>query len=458
MSASPIVAWHVRSNLQLWVLPVAVLLFTGLTTGVFLVLWHQMAEERQRSELTHIAVLLSGRVDPAVMASSNDDAKGTLRRQLVAESRQLRLATGRETAIALLRVLPGGGFSPWFASGSATVVPSAEILASALSGAVTTRSGSALTVSVPVPDAARPAAVLVLETRTDGVLPPPRILGSLLAVVLAGLALARFSIWFVPRQQRRLSAQVEAERLAFLELTAHQLGAPLATFRWWLELLKDPAFGAGLTSEEIAFQVGEAVRRMESILQAMNDAHAVDVPNPPALETIASLEGLVRDAVTAAAPELKRRNQTAEVTALPVQSPVRVNAKLLSGVLQELLYNAISFSPPGSTIEVTVGPEGGRAKVAVADHGCGIPAGDLPHLFRKFARGSNAAVQKPVGNGLGLYLAKRIIESANGTIGIRSRAGKGTEVWFTLPFVKEEASSVAGAGGTGTTRRPARHG
>jgi signal transduction histidine kinase len=175
---------------------------------------------------------------------------------------------------------------------------------------------------------------------------------------------------------------------------------------------------------------------VESIITALNSAKNLSNTAGLHTETIVSFKDMIYQIVEANRSQLELRKQTVEVEVSNDLRPVEINTKLMAEVLQELLYNAISYSPNSSIIQIRVTSQGNNAQIEVIDHGIGIPAQDQGRIFSKFARGSNAAAQKPVGNGLGLYLAKGIIEKAGGSIAIRSSEGHGTTVTITLPFMK----------------------
>ncbi|MGI8553181.1 MAG: PAS domain-containing sensor histidine kinase [Dehalococcoidia bacterium] len=110
------------------------------------------------------------------------------------------------------------------------------------------------------------------------------------------------------------------------------------------------------------------------------------------------------------------------------------DAARLERVVANLLSNAIKYSGPSSAIHVTLAgnPAGGVAMLAVQDHGVGIPAADLPHIFEPYYRGSNVA-QKTAGTGIGLFGARALIEQQGGTLRLESTAGSGTTLTIRLP-------------------------
>jgi signal transduction histidine kinase len=110
-----------------------------------------------------------------------------------------------------------------------------------------------------------------------------------------------------------------------------------------------------------------------------------------------------------------------------------LDAVRLARVLDNLLDNAVKYSPRGGTVEVTIAREDGLAVLSVADHGEGIPAADLPHIFERYRRGRNVEGRIP-GTGIGLAGVQRIVELHDGTISVDSQVGGGTTFTLRLPL------------------------
>jgi signal transduction histidine kinase len=98
-----------------------------------------------------------------------------------------------------------------------------------------------------------------------------------------------------------------------------------------------------------------------------------------------------------------------------------------------LLSNALKYSPAGGTIRVTGRVEANQVTLSVSDQGPGIAAPDLPHIFERFYRGDSELTKRAKGAGLGLYLAKSVVEAHGGRIWAESAPGAGTTFLFTLP-------------------------
>jgi signal transduction histidine kinase len=106
----------------------------------------------------------------------------------------------------------------------------------------------------------------------------------------------------------------------------------------------------------------------------------------------------------------------------------------LEQVLQNLLQNAIKYSPGGGPVEVIVAPEGGQAMVAVLDRGIGLPDEALPRLFERFYRAPNADPRQISGMGIGLYVVREIVRLHGGSVEAGRREGGGSRFTVRLPL------------------------
>jgi len=134
--------------------------------------------------------------------------------------------------------------------------------------------------------------------------------------------------------------------------------------------------------------------------------------------------------VARAIAEDKHINVEVAIDARPI---VQGSALHLRRVLLNLTENAIKYSPPGSVVEVSVGLDHGEAIAVVRDHGCGIPAADLPHIFQPFYRADPARARDTGGSGLGLAIADQVARAHGGRIEVVSQLGDGTTFTVRLP-------------------------
>jgi len=114
----------------------------------------------------------------------------------------------------------------------------------------------------------------------------------------------------------------------------------------------------------------------------------------------------------------------------------------LEQVLQNLISNALKYSPDGGTIQVRIAQHGSMACIAVTDQGIGIPAQDIPHLFERFYRASNTDDQHISGMGIGLYIVHELVNLHGGSVVVESTQQQGSTFTVCLPVKKTSNEAV----------------
>ncbi|MFA6039337.1 MAG: HAMP domain-containing sensor histidine kinase [Candidatus Peribacteraceae bacterium] len=233
--------------------------------------------------------------------------------------------------------------------------------------------------------------------------------------------------------------QLERERMGLLLLASHQLGEPLTIFKYSAEALQDELGSSQLkdaVKDHIA-SLNEGVYRMNNILNVMKQAAKIEEQGVEVHPAWFYMDALIRDVRVACEPYLRRREQTMDIA---VEGDMRAwtDSHLVTSILMELLDNAMGYSPKGTLITVKAERLRNRVRIAVRDHGYGIPPADLPRLFTKFVRGTNARLHRPDGNGLGLFIVQGILRCMGGRIWLESDAEQGTTFTFELPVEPEE--------------------
>ena len=218
-----------------------------------------------------------------------------------------------------------------------------------------------------------------------------------------------------------------------LATAAHDVRTPLAVLKTDLHLLRRSGIGGGRLDEGVT-RMTRSVDRVERLMDELLDAAALQMGKRLALR-LQSVD-LVELARRAAAEHgrTSTRHQIlvqADVEALPGQW----DEARLERVLDNVLSNAVKYSPDGGRISVVVSQEGGLdgwAVVRVRDSGTGIAEVDVPRLRQRFERGANARATVP-GSGIGLVGAYAIVEAHGGRLDVESRVGVGTTVIVRLP-------------------------
>jgi two-component system phosphate regulon sensor histidine kinase PhoR len=120
---------------------------------------------------------------------------------------------------------------------------------------------------------------------------------------------------------------------------------------------------------------------------------------------------------------------------------IAADRRRLAEVLQNLLDNAIQYTPPGGQIMLSASAGGSEVTFTVADTGIGIPQADQPRIFERFYRVDAARSREVGGTGLGLAIAKHLVEVHGGRIWVESEVGQGSQFHFTVPIFDAERSS-----------------
>jgi signal transduction histidine kinase len=229
------------------------------------------------------------------------------------------------------------------------------------------------------------------------------------------------------RMLERLQGSFNRQQ-SFLSDAAHEIRTPLTVARGELEWLQGSVTGAeekrvlAVAVEEID-RVDRTVEDM--LLLARLDEGATLVTEPVDVDLVIS-EAAVR------AMTLAQKQVSVDVAA---GLRVRADERRLTQVLENLLSNALKYAGDGAAISLRARSLGEQVEIEVADDGLGIAPGELAHIFDRHFRSTAARASDAPGAGLGLAIAKSLVEAMNGTISVRSTLGEGTTFTITLPAV-----------------------
>ncbi|MBI5401155.1 MAG: PAS domain S-box protein [Candidatus Yonathbacteria bacterium] len=211
----------------------------------------------------------------------------------------------------------------------------------------------------------------------------------------------------------------------------HQLRTPVTEALWNLETAIDEENPEkkkeGL---QIAHQSLLSIKNLSEDLVTVSE---IDQKTIMAHRTPTKLIDVLTEMQEKLLAEAKARNVTIVIAPVSPLMAVNTDQKLLTRVLFEIVENAVTYGPQGSTVDVTTMLHEKEICIEVADHGFGIPEEEQVTIFTKFFRGSNRGKEN-AGDGLGLYIAKAYIELLGGKIWFKSEEGKGTTFYITLPI------------------------
>lgn len=242
---------------------------------------------------------------------------------------------------------------------------------------------------------------------------------------------------------RDVTREREFERIKqkLMDTVAHDLRSPIASIRAVLESL---ALGVmGQLSDSAVKRIRGAESSADRLLRLINDLLDYDKYESGQftlnLESH-SIQELAYSSIVSIESLIDAKHLTTKVEG--VDLAVYVDADRLTQALVNILSNAVKFSPEGGAIRITTKQKNKDVLVEIADQGPGIPDNYKAHVFERFKQVESEA-QKHKGTGLGLPIAKQVIEAHEGQIGVRDNEGGGTIFWFTIPMEAAEQSETA---------------
>ena len=236
-------------------------------------------------------------------------------------------------------------------------------------------------------------------------------------------------------EQLRSLDEVKSE---FISVVAHQLRTPLSGIKWTLNLLQNGDLGH-LSAEQKKFlaKAYESNDRMIGLVNDLLGADRIDSGKARYLFAPLDITEMIESVLYEVASQAKTREVAISFKKPPVSlPPVQGDAERLRAVLQNLLENAVKYSRPEGSIALTLSVEKEMALVSIKDNGIGIPKDEQEHIFSRFFRAKNAVKVETDGSGLGLYIAKAIIERHGGKIWFEGKENEGVTFSFTIPLAK----------------------
>lgn len=226
--------------------------------------------------------------------------------------------------------------------------------------------------------------------------------------------------------------ELDRKKDEFLSVASHELRTPLTTIKGYTQLLAQTV--NDITREDrvtyLSAVLGE-IDRMMGLISELLDVSRIETNrlqlHPQAVNWLQFLDRQ--------ASAFRVQNRGRKINFLPRIEDVtlQVDPDRIRQVVDNLLSNALKYSPDGSDIDVVVEERNGTIATSFIDHGIGIPKDEVPQLFERFHRARNVSSRYYGGLGLGLYIAKAIIQAHGGTIRIQSEEGEGSTFTVTLP-------------------------
>lgn len=238
--------------------------------------------------------------------------------------------------------------------------------------------------------------------------------------------------------------EIDKTKTEFVSLASHQLRTPLSTINWYTEMLLARDVGV-LTDDQERYlrEIYRGSQRMVSLVNALLSVSRMDlgifVLEPEPTDFI----HLVQNVISEQNFHIERK-KIKIATAFPKVLPlVHADSKLLSMVVQNILSNAVKYTPDKGDISLSIvlTPDKKTVLLTIADTGYGIPLNQQEQIFTKLFRADNVREKETEGTGLGLYIAKTIVDNSEGKLWFTSEENKGTKFYLQLPTIEGKNQS-----------------
>ena len=220
----------------------------------------------------------------------------------------------------------------------------------------------------------------------------------------------------------------EGIRRDFIANAAHELRTPLTNLQGYLEALRDGVIDADSATYESLWEEADRLVRLSHSLDAL--AEGDSATRPPVLEEI-DLVSAIRRAIELVSPGVERAGLKLAVD-LPDRLAARANPDHLAQVLDNLLSNAVRYTPSGGEIAIRTERRPSDLLVSIANSGEPLPDVDLERVFERFYRIEKSRDRARGGAGIGLAIVKQLVEASGGHVGADTAGGR-TRFWFSLP-------------------------
>ncbi len=234
--------------------------------------------------------------------------------------------------------------------------------------------------------------------------------------------------------------EIDEMKTDFLAHVSHELRTPMASIQEGTNLLLDEIPGPLMPEQRMTLRImADSSKRLMHLIATILDLSKMEAGMMEYRFVPVDLQRIVDISINKIRLLADSKHVQLVLEHAGQRAWVKADASRLEQVLDNLLSNALKFSPEGGVVKVYLKPDlqAGVLEVAVSDTGPGIAAEDLPHIFERFYQGRTK--KQAAGSGLGLALAKKVVEAHSGRIWIESERGKGATVRFILRLTKPEA-------------------
>lgn len=233
--------------------------------------------------------------------------------------------------------------------------------------------------------------------------------------------------------------EMNKSKTEFISIASHQLRTPLSSMKWLIESLRKDDHFSDKQEEKLA-NIYESNERLISLVGDLLSISRLEAGSVASKRQPTDISELIRETMTLFEPVAKSRNVRVELSITDDIKTLSIDRALFSEAFENILDNAIAYSPEGSAVAVSVSKRNDEYLIGIRNDGPGIPEIEHDKIFNKFYRGPLAQKLRPRGSGLGLFIAKLAMEANQGKIWFESpiKDGNGVTFWLSLPVPKQD--------------------
>jgi len=257
---------------------------------------------------------------------------------------------------------------------------------------------------------------------------------SVVALIVLAVAAVLFVISFIIVSSFERVVQASLAKSEFIRIMSHQLRTPLSAIKWQIELLFNKKINPDQeTVNRALLEIKDKNEKMIWVANNLLDVNLIEDKNLALSPSMFSLKDIVGEVVEMLNESAVRANLQIFVTS-PQEIPnVLADKMRIKNIVYHFVDNAIRYSTGRGIVAVALETLPGSVRFLVTDEGVGISKEDSKNIFKKLFRSQNTLTGQTSGSGVGLFIAKVIVERSSGKIGFTSAEGKGSTFWFTLP-------------------------
>lgn len=232
-----------------------------------------------------------------------------------------------------------------------------------------------------------------------------------------------------------LEQQIDQMKSEFISLASHQLRTPLSAIKTYSHMLADGYMGKlNKTQSKAMDTIISSSNRMNELISTLLNVTRLESGKIITRPRLVKIDKLIAETM----PELKlMASQNGLELTLKVigkySSEIKTDTLIVKEAVNNLVSNAIKYTPPGGDIKITINLQKDIVLISVKDTGWGIPKFAQDQVFSKFFRAQNIVKRETTGTGLGLYMVRGLLDSLDGNIWFESSESKGTTFYFSLP-------------------------